>query len=442
MDCKDTENSSIDQYPEVNGLRSIVDVKNADRAEKAYIQTMPAISHPAGAREPMVLTVSELTRRIKSTLEVGYPSVVVTGELSNAKIHTSGHFYFSLKDASAQLNGVMWRSRVGLLAFRPQDGMKVVVSGRITVYEPRGAYQIDAWSIKPVGVGELQLAFDRLKQKLESEGLFDADRKRPIPEIPQKIGVVTSATGAAIHDILTVIARRFPAVEIILRAAQVQGVGAAEDIAAGIDELNTIPDIDVMIVGRGGGSLEDLWAFNEEPVARALARSRIPVISAVGHEVDYTIADYVADLRAPTPSAAAELVVPDRVAVLDQVANSWYTIKREVESHLAERKERIAHLLTSYGFGRPADLLRQYVQRIDDLHQDLSLAVANRLTLFETRHRAVAQRLAALDPHLPLERGFVLVRRNGDVIVRSTLLHSGDKVSLEFNDGSARSTID
>lgn len=403
---------------------------------------MTSIAHLSPAGEQKVLSVSELTRRIKSTLEVGYSSVVVTGELSNSKIHTSGHFYFSLKDASAQLSGVMWRSRVGMLAFRPQDGMKVVVSGRITVYEPRGAYQIDASSIKPMGVGELQIAFDRLKLKLEKEGLFDVSRKRPIPQIPQRIGIVTSASGAALQDILTVISRRFPAVEIILRPAQVQGVGAAEDIADGIDELNTIADLDVMIVGRGGGSLEDLWAFNEEPVARALARSRVPIVSAVGHEVDYTIADFVADLRAPTPSAAAELVVPDRLTILDQMANSWYTIKREVEDQLAERRERIAHLLTSYGFSRPADLLRQYVQRIDDLQQNLSLAVVHQRTLIESRHRAGAQRLAALDPRLPLERGFALVRRAGDVIVRSSVLRSGDKVELEFKDGRARSTID
>ncbi len=403
---------------------------------------MTLTPHRSATKEPLAFTVSELTRRIKSTLELGYPSVVVTGELSNAKIPTSGHFYFSLKDASAQLNGVMWRSRVGLLTFRPQDGMKVVVSGRITVYEPRGSYQLDASSIKPLGVGELQIAFDRLKQKLEQEGLFEPSRKRPIPEIPRKIGIVTSSSGAALQDILTVIGRRFPAVEIILRSAQVQGIGAAEDIAAGVDELNTIPDLDVIIVGRGGGSLEDLWAFNEEPVARALARSRVPVVSAVGHEVDYTIADYVADLRAPTPSAAAEMVVPDRGAILDQFSNSWYTIRREVEDQLAERRERIAHLLTSYGFTRPADLLRQYVQRIDDLQQNLSLAVAHQRTLTESRHRAIVQRLAALDPRLPLERGFALVRRDGELIGRSAQLHSGEKVEMEFKDGIARSTID
>ncbi len=410
--------------------------------KKAYIECM-ALNPISHAPSPsLVLTVSELTRRIKSTLETGYPSVVVSGELSNAKVHTSGHFYFSLKDASAQISGVMWRSRIGLLTFRPQDGMKVVVSGRITVYEPRGAYQIDATSIKPLGVGELQIAFERLKQKLEQEGLFDSSRKRPIPMIPRKIGIVTSPTGAAIHDLLTVIGRRFPSVEVILRPAQVQGMGAAEDIAEGIDELNTIPDLDVMIVGRGGGSLEDLWAFNEEPVARALARSRVPVISAVGHEVDYTIADYVADLRAPTPSAAGEFVVPERSAILDQVANSWYTIRREVENQIAERREKITRLLTSYGFNRPADLLRQHVQRIDDLQQSISVAVAHQFTLIESRHRAAGQRLAALDPRLPLDRGFALVRRGGEIIARATLLNTGDRVILEFKDGEARSTID
>ncbi|MGA9118275.1 MAG: exodeoxyribonuclease VII large subunit [Bacteroidota bacterium] len=392
--------------------------------------------------EPLVYTVSELTRRIKTSLEVGYPSVVVHGELSNTKIHSSGHFYFTLKDAGAQLSGVMWRSRVGTLAFRPEDGMKVIATGRITVYEPRGAYQLDAWSIKPVGIGELQLAFERLKARLEKEGLFEQDRKKPIPHVPRKVGVVTSASGAAIRDILTVIGRRFPAVEVIFRAAIVQGVGAAEDIAAGIEEINSLPDIDVLIVGRGGGSLEDLWAFNEEPVARAIARSTIPVVSAVGHEVDYTIADYVADLRAPTPSAAAELVVPDKRAILAQVANSWYTIHQGMEALLEEPKERIAHLLTSYAFTRPADLLRQFAQRIDDLHQTISLVVSHHRSLVESRFHAADQRLAALDPKLPLQRGFALVRREGKHIGQAALLHSGDRVEMEFRDGSVRSTID
>src|SRR5450830_1303089 len=261
------------------------------------------------AEEKNILSVTEITHRIKGVLEMGFSEVWVQGEISNCKNHSSGHLYFTLKDGSASLSAVMWRSRVAQLLFRPNDGMKVIVWGNITVYEPRGNYQIDCLQIQPVGIGELQLAFDRLKQKLSAEGLFDEAHKKPLPEYPEKIGIVTSPTGAAIQDMLNILARRFPALEVIVAPVKVQGIGAAEEIAEAIQDLNSLSDIDVIIVGRGGGSLEDLWAFNEEVVARAIYSSRIPIVSAVGHEIDFSISDFVADLRAPTPSAAAELVV-------------------------------------------------------------------------------------------------------------------------------------
>jgi len=281
---------------------------------------------PMNADTPRHYTVTELTRRIKQVLEAGFTSVVVVGEISNLKQHSSGHVYFTLKDENSQLSAVLWRSRVQHVAVMPRDGMKVIVSGRITVYEVRGTYQIDVASISPLGAGELQMAFERLKEKLAAEGLFQRDRKKPLPEYPERIGIVTSRTGAVLHDMVHVFRRRFPALTLVLVPVRVQGAGAAEEIARAVRDLNACGTVDVIIVARGGGSLEDLWAFNEEVVARSIVSSRIPVVSAVGHEVDFTIADFVADLRAPTPSAAAEIVVKDRTAVLEILRDFVYTM--------------------------------------------------------------------------------------------------------------------
>jgi exodeoxyribonuclease VII large subunit len=275
------------------------------------------------------LTVSDLTRKIKQILESGFPSIAVQGEISNLKRHSSGHLYFTMKDENAQLPCVMWRSRASVLSFMPEDGAKVIAGGRLTVYEVRGSYQLDVQSIRPLGVGELQAAFEQLKKKLEAEGLFDAARKRPLPEYPKRIGVVTSPSGAVLQDMKNVFRRRFPGVELIMIPVRVQGAGAAAEIAEAVDDMSGYASLDLVIVARGGGSLEDLWPFNEEIVARAIARCRVPVVSAVGHETDYTIADFVADVRAPTPSAAAEMVVPDRreiLRILGIVFNSRFSV--------------------------------------------------------------------------------------------------------------------
>ncbi|MEK7671074.1 MAG: exodeoxyribonuclease VII large subunit, partial [Bacteroidota bacterium] len=240
--------------------------------------------------ERKVLTVTELTKRIKQTLETGFSSVTIEGEISNFKFHSSGHMYFALKDSGATISAVIWRSRVPFLSFTPEDGMKVVATGRITVYEVRGNYQIDITSMRPLGVGELQVAFEKLKRKLAAESLFDEEHKKPLPEFPERIGIVTSETGAALQDMLHILRRRFPAVEVILYPVRVQGAGAGNEIAQAIADFNRFGEVDVLIVGRGGGSLEDLWAFNEEVVARAIYKSKIPIISAVGHEIDFTIA--------------------------------------------------------------------------------------------------------------------------------------------------------
>lgn len=388
-----------------------------------------------------VLTVSQLTRRIKQVLETGFSSVSVQGEISNFKFHSSGHMYFAIKDAGATLAAVIWRSRVPFLSFTPEDGMKVVATGRITVYELRGNYQMDVFSMRPVGEGELQLAFERLKRKLAAEGLFDQEHKKPIPRYPERIGIVTSESGAALQDVLHILRRRFPAVEVILAPVRVQGAGAGAEIAQAIRDFNQFGGVDVLIVGRGGGSLEDLWAFNEEVVARAIYDSRIPIISAVGHEIDFTIADFVADLRAPTPSAAAELVVPDRRTVLDTLHDYWYTMHDNVRHVLGSRKERIQHLLRSYSFNRPLDLLRQYSQRVDELERSMTAAMVHDLAMRKASVEALRHQLAALDPTSVLRRGYAIVRKEGAVVSSRALLTSNDTIDVTFHDGTVSSRV-
>jgi exodeoxyribonuclease VII large subunit len=387
------------------------------------------------------LTVSEVNRRVKLMLEQGLPSVAVQGELSNVKLHTSGHLYFTLKDEYAQISGVMWRSRIASLGFVPQDGMTVVVSSRITVYEVRGVYQLDVSSMRQVGVGDLQAAFERLKEKLKAEGLFDLSRKKPLPQYPERIGLITSPTGAVIHDVLSGFRRRFPGLRVILQPVRVQGEGAAQEIARALQTFNEFGQVDVLILARGGGSLEDLWPFNEEVVARAIARSRIPVVSAVGHEVDVTIADFVADLRAPTPTAAAELVVRDRAALLDILRNSCYRMQGSVTSTLQHRRTHVGHLLKSYAFNRPFDLLHRYSQQVDELGRSLATAAFHGFTLTSARVRSLEERLRALSPALVLKRGYAIVRKEGAIVRSARSLQRHDDLTLEFDDGKIRSTV-
>jgi exodeoxyribonuclease VII large subunit len=393
------------------------------------------------ALEPLALTVTELTRRIKHSLESSFSSVVIQGEISNFKRHSSGHIYFTLKDEGSQISAVLWRSRAPMLTFPAEDGMKVVLTGRVTVYEVRGSYQIEVSSIRPLGIGELQMAFEYLKRKLAAEGLFDADHKKSLPEFPSRIGIVTSPTGAALQDMLHILRRRFPAVEVILRPTVVQGSAAADDIVRAIGDLNQVGGIDVMIVGRGGGSIEDLWAFNEERVARAIFNSTVPVVSAIGHEIDFTIADYVSDLRAPTPSAAAELVVRDRRAVLANVRDYWYTIHELMIAILSDRKKHVRNLLRSYSFNRPIDLLRQHSQRVDELDRGLSSAISHRLALLKSLSQELHHRIAALDPELVLRRGYAMVYRGGKIVSEAHRLHADDEIDIKFRDGTVSSKV-
>jgi exodeoxyribonuclease VII large subunit len=391
-----------------------------------------------------VYTVCEITREIKRNIEEGFAPLAVEGEISNFKRHTSGHLYFSLKDAEAQIACVLWRGRRQNTAFQPQDGAKVLAFGNLSVYERQGKYQLDVMWLRPIGAGELQLAFEALKKKLSEEGLFDADRKKPIPPFPSRIGVVTSETGAALHDIASIIARRAPWVQLILRPARVQGEGAAEDIAAAIDEFNAYGGADVLIVGRGGGSIEDLRAFNEEAVARAIARSRIPVVSAVGHEVDFSISDFTADLRAPTPSAAAELVVPDKAELIGSIQHLARGFARHLQARIALYSERVSGFRKSYGLRRSGERLREYRQRLDDLTHGLETAAGLRLREFRVKSDGAREKLSALNPGAVLLRGYSITTRarDGRIVTRSGELQPADAVHIRFASGSARGIVE
>jgi exodeoxyribonuclease VII large subunit len=382
------------------------------------------------------LTITELTGRIKETLELKFSSVTVVGEISNFKIHTpSRHAYFSLKDEGANISAVMWRSNIASVYFSPQDGMKVIARGRITVYPPRGNYQIDVHELIPAGLGELQLAFEKLKQKLKDEGFFDPSHKKPIPDFPRRIGIVTSETGTAFRDIVSIIRRRYPPVELILAPVRVQGSGAAVEIATAIEYLNRYGEVDVMIIGRGGGSLEDLWAFNEEVVARAIFKSAIPVISAVGHEVDISIADFVADLRAPTPSAAAELVVPEKRELLEIIHDFAYNLSQAVYKIIYDYRETIQNSIKTYSFNRPYDLLRGQSQRVDDLDRRLKSAMVHRYAITENTARSISLRLSALNPERVLDRGYAIIYHDDRIIQSQEEALDFRKGSIRFRDG-------
>ncbi len=350
-----------------------------------------------------VFTVSELTRRIRNLLEASFPGIWVEGEISDLRTPSSGHIYFTLKDANAQLSAVIFRNVAVSKQFKATSGQRVVVFGDLGLYEKSGQYQIVVRQIVPKGIGALQAAFEELKQRLAKEGLFDPARKKPIPTLPRRIGLVTSPSGAAIRDFLKIIGRRFPNLHIIISPVRVQGEGAGREIAAAIDQFNELRDLgivplDVLIVTRGGGSLEDLWAFNEEVVARALARSKIPTISAVGHEIDFTIADFVADLRAPTPSAAAELVVRAKEEFTTLVQQHQRRLDKDLRLRIGEARHRFLSLANSYVFRQPADLIRQYQQQVDDLGHRLSQGTSAALSGQQARLQTASEKFKLLSP--------------------------------------------
>ena len=388
------------------------------------------------------LTVSGLVALLQDVVETNFVTVTVEGEISNFAAPASGHWYFTLKDSGSQLRGVMFRSRNRLVDSPPRDGMQVVCSGTVTVYVARGEMQLVVDSLTAGGQGQLQGAFEALKKKLAGEGLFAVERKRPLPGFPQSVGIVTSATGAAIHDILNVLRRRAPDVRLLLRPVKVQGHGSAEEIATAIEELNQYGGLDVLIVGRGGGSLEDLWAFNEEVVARAIADSGVPVISAVGHETDFTIADLVADLRAPTPSAAAELVAKNRQEL---EAHLDHLIIR-LQSRLDQSLNLVAERLSGFE-GRLKLIARDFTDLPDDvteLEQRLSRAMNARIRHYADSLGLAAGRLDALSPLLQLDRGYVIAshEQGGVGLASVEELEPGDRLWLRFSHGQARTRVE
>ncbi len=433
-----------------------------------------------------VYKVAELTRLVKTAIERGVVSVWVEGELSNVRRPASGHYYFTVKDESSQLSAVLFRGNQRGLRFKLKDGTLVRLFGEVTVYERGGSYQIIVRQIEEAGKGALQARFEALKEKLMKEGLFAQERKRPLPLLPRRVGVVTSPTGAAIRDILNVISRRFPNLHVVLAPAKVQGEGAAEEVAAAIDMLNAYGGLDAMIVGRGGGSIEDLWCFNEEVVARALARSAIPTISAVGHEIDFTISDFVADLRAPTPSAAAELVVGRKDAFEGHLAELGTALGRNLQEVLFRYRTRIERAAGSYVFREPGNMVRQFQQRVDaastgmvhavtdalrerrqrlreaglKLDHGLRVAVKSGAQHLEQldrrmRHRVelgltagrqdvlrLERQLRALSPLGVLDRGYSLTRSaDGGIVRRLDDVTPGDHVTTQVVDGSFSSVV-
>jgi exodeoxyribonuclease VII large subunit len=366
-------------------------------------------------RDDDILTVGELTARIAATLEDGFPRVAVVGEISNLRRPASGHLYLTLKDRDASLGAVIWRSAARRIRFEPEDGQEVVARGRIAVYAPQGKYQIVIDGLQPVGVGALELAFQQLRQRLAEEGLFEPERKRPLPFLPERIALVTSPSGAAVRDMLSVIRRRFPPARVLVVPVPVQGEGAAESIAAALEELGADPrGCDVVIVGRGGGSLEDLWAFNEEVLARAIAACPIPVISAVGHETDVSISDLVADRRALTPTEAGEIVVPEVDRLLDDLDGRAGRLVRAISAEVGGARERVAVLGRRLAAHRPRRVLEERAQRLDEWLERMTRATTDGIDRRRERADALAGRLEAVSPLRVLDRGYSLTRRAGE----------------------------
>ncbi|MEO1497752.1 MAG: exodeoxyribonuclease VII large subunit [Planctomycetota bacterium] len=391
------------------------------------------------------LSVAELTAQIKGSLEAQFPSVWVTGEVSNLSRPQSGHCYFTLKDDAAQIRAVVWRGSASRMKFDLRDGLELVCRGRIDVYGPRGSYQLVIDQAMPKGVGALELALRELKAKLQREGLFDADRKRPLPRFPRRIGFVTSATGAAVRDFLQVLARRWRGVDVLVIPTRVQGDGAAEEIAEAIRLANQVqPPLDTLVVGRGGGSLEDLWAFNDEPVVRALAASAVPTISAVGHEIDFTLADFAADVRALTPSEAAERVVPSADELTSRVASIADRMSRATWRALRTRRDRLAAVEVRRPVARPHALLEDRARRVDELEQQATRGVRRRIETARGRIATLTAQIDSLSPLGVLARGYSLTTAadTGRVVRDADAVRVGERIKTRLSAGAVLSRVE
>lgn len=384
------------------------------------------------------LKVSQVNTYIRALIDASEPlrSIYVEGEISNFKHHQpSGHMYFTLKDDKSQLKAVIFASSAYRLRFRPENGMSVICRGRITVYEKSGEYQLYAEDMQPVGLGALNLAFEQLKEKLFKEGVCDPSLKKPLPSYPQKIGVVTSGIGAAVQDIKNITARRYPLAELVIVPTAVQGDKAAPDIVSSIQLLDSRGDIDVIIVGRGGGSIEDLWAFNTEEVARAVIACKTPVVSAVGHESDFTICDFVADLRAPTPSAAAELVCPDINVQLNRIRSLQYTAELYIKSFIDENSQRLSEICDFSPLADGDALVKPFSDRLSELENKLNMFFTQKSEVEFHKFSALAGKLNALSPLAVLERGFAVAKQNGNVISSVADADTKKKLTVALSDG-------
>lgn len=393
---------------------------------------------------PSALTVSQVNMYIKSLIDedINLRSVIIKGEISNFKNHyRTGHFYLTLKDEKSSIKSVMFSTANRRLRFMPEDGMQVIAVGRISVFERDGQYQLYIEDMMPDGYGNLNLAYEKLKQKLTEEGLFDESHKKEIPECPMRVGVITSPTGAAIEDILNVLSRRFPLAEVVFQGVEVQGVNSASSIVDAINRFSDFNAADVLIVGRGGGSIEDLWAFNEESVARAIYNCKIPVISAVGHETDFTIADFVADLRAPTPSAAAELAVPDIREQKAYVSSVKSFLENVMTLKIDSERNKIKNLVSSKSFMSPADMIKSHRQYLDSL----IFACESSANLALERHRvdfsSLVSKLDAMSPLKVLTRGYAMAEKNNSIVTSVSELTNGDEIVLNFADGKVNCEV-
>lgn len=392
--------------------------------------------------ERQIYSVSELTGQIKDILERTFRDLWVQGEVSNFRVSPYGHYYFTLKDESAQLRCFCHKKDMRFYKFRPEDGLQVTVRGALSVYEPRGEYQFVVSYLEPAGYGALQVAFEQMKERLRKEGLFAAEHKKPLPLLPRRIGLVTSPRGAVIADMIRILRRRFEGLHLILYPVRVQGEGAAEEIAAGVEYFNRARAAEVLILARGGGSIEDLWAFNEEAVARAIYTSKIPVISAIGHETDFTIADFVADVRAATPSAAAEIVIARKDEFQQNIATLEHKLANSLRYRILHARQRLTALLAHRGFRRLEAFLHEQAQRADELHTRLRQAL--QLSLSRAKHRleVLVGQLEQLSPLKILERGYAIVfDAQGNIIKHAAGVKLGDLIEVQLARGRLAATV-
>lgn len=389
------------------------------------------------------LSVTQLNEYLKMVIEGDrvLSNVFVRGEISNFKLYSSGHAYFTLKDDAGQLKSVMFRSYFSRMAFMPEDGMRVIAHGRVSVYETSGQYQLYVDDMQPDGAGSLAMRFEQLKRKLAAEGLFDEARKRPLPPMPRRIGVITSPSGAAVHDIINVLGRRFPAAEMILYPSEVQGAQAPAQLISGVEFFSMTGLVDVIILGRGGGSAEDLWAFNDEYLARAVASCSVPVISAVGHESDFTICDFVADRRAPTPSAAAEIAVPDVNEILRSLAVTQSGLQATMQKRIAQETRILNQIAQSRVFRSPDQMLDHFRIRLDEREADLSRAVEQTILQKRQATASLVGKLQALNPLSVLARGYATVSKDGKSITSVKQINDNDTLDIRMADGSVRATV-